>query len=224
MKWLLPIALVLVLLAVWAGISLKSETRGAGSSLSSATSGFLPYEKHYVTPQQLSASGAMSARSVGPITAVGHDGRRREWKELAGAQPVVMVFIKKDCPCNVEFEPFFQRLYQAYRKSVRFLGVIDGGIETAQHYAEANAVPYLVLADPEQVLISRCRAENGAYVALVTPAGVLSTVWPGFSAEMMGELSRQIASLAGVEEQRIETSGLPNVLTTGCPFAVGGTP
>jgi hypothetical protein len=135
-----------------------------------------------------------------------------------------MVFIKKNCPCNVEFEPFFHRLYEAYGRWVRFVGVIDGGLATARKYAEDNGVPYLVLADPELVLISRCRAENGAYVALVTSAGVLSTLWPGCSADMMCELSRQIACLAGVEEQRIKTSGLPSVLTTGCPFAVDGNP
>ena len=76
-----------------------------------------------------------------------------------------------------------------------------------------------MLADPEQVLISRFRVENGAYVGLMTPAGVLDTLWPGCSAEMMRDLSRRIAARAGVEEQPVATSGLPDVLTTGCPFA-----
>jgi hypothetical protein len=103
---------------------------------------------------------------------------------------------------------------------VRFVGVIDGDVEAARQYAETNEVPYLVLADPEQGLISRCQAKNGVYVALVTPTGVLHTLWPGCSSEMMLELSHQIASLAGVGEQPVETSGLPNVLTTGCPFVL----
>jgi peroxiredoxin len=172
-----------------------------------------------VTPQQLAAAGAMSAQSPDLVALVAHDGRRRTWQELAGGHPVVVVFIKKDCPCNVEFEPFFHRLYRAYRGSVRFVGVIDGGVETARRYAENNQVPYLVLADPERALISCFRAENGAYVALVTPAEVLDTLWPGCSAEMMRDLSRRIAEIASVEEQPIETTGLPSALTTGCPFA-----
>jgi len=161
----------------------------------------------------------MSAQSPGLVATIAHDGRRRTWQELSGGDPVVVVFIKKGCPCSVEFEPFFHRLYRAYAESVRFVGVIDGGVETARRYAEDNHVPYLVLADPERVLISRFRAENGAYVALVTPAEVLDTLWPGCSAEMMRELSRRIAYLAGVEEQSIETTDLPTALTTGCPFA-----
>jgi hypothetical protein len=161
----------------------------------------------------------MPALHFGPVTPRAHDGRQRDWNELSGGQPVVIVFIKQDCPCNIEFEPFFHRLYQSYKDSARFVGVIDGGVETARRYANANRVPYLVLADPEQVLISRFRVENGAYVALMTPAGVLDTLWPGCSTEMMRDLSRRIAARAGVEEQPVATSGLPDVLTTGCPFA-----
>ena len=218
-KWALPTALIAVLLTGWAGIFWTMGRRSADSPPTSRPPQSPPYEKHYVTPQQLSAAGAMSAQSLGLVATVAHDGRRRTWQELSGGHPVVVVFIKKGCPCNVEFEPFFHRLYRAYAESVRFVGVIDGGVETARWYAEDNHVPYLVLADPERVLISRFRAENGAYVALVTPAEVLDTLWPGCSAEMMRELSRRIAYLAGVEEQSIDTTDLPTALTTGCPFA-----
>jgi peroxiredoxin len=160
----------------------------------------------------------MSDHALAPVRVVGHDGRPREWKDLAGPRPVVVVFIKRGCPCNVEFEPFFHRLARAYQGQACFVGVIDGPVETARRYAEANHVPYLVLADPKRAIISRFGAKNGAYVAVVKPDGALDTLWPGCSAEMMLELSRRIARLAGVEEQYVETSGLPRALTTGCPF------
>jgi peroxiredoxin len=217
-QWPLPTAIVAVLLGAWAVIFWMAGRRPAALP-TSAPAQQLAAEKHYVTPQQLVACGAMSARSLGPLTLVGHDGRRREWSALAAARPVVVVFIKAGCPCSVEFEPFFHRLARAYRGSVCFAGVIDAPVETARQYAESNHVPYLVLADPGKDLISRFGATNGAYVALVTPAGTIDTLWPGCSAEMMLEMSRRIADLAGIEEQRVETSGLPGVLTTGCPFA-----
>jgi hypothetical protein len=216
--WLLPTAIVAVLLGAWGAI-FWTAGRGPAAFPTSAHARQLAAEKHYVTPQQLVAAGAMSAHALGPLTVVGHDGRRLEWKELAEGRPVVVVFIKAGCPCNVEFEPFFHRLARAYHESVCFAGVIDGPVETARQYAESNHVPYLVLADPGRGVISRFRAANGVYVALVTPAGTIDTLWPGCSAGMMLEMSRRIADLASVEEQPIETSGLPSVLTTGCPFA-----
>jgi peroxiredoxin len=176
-------------------------------------------EKHYVTPRQLAASGAMTNRLVAPFTAVTQAGQPIAWAELSGGQPVVLVFIKKGCPCNVELEPFFQRLETAYRDCVRFAGVIDGSVDVACQYAAANHVPHPILADPEHQLIVRFQAESGVYVALVTPSGVLDTLWPGCSAEMMQELSRRSAELAGVEERPVDYTGMPNALTTGCPFS-----
>jgi hypothetical protein len=204
MKWQLPAALVAVLLIAWAGAFWAADRP---SILSGPSNRPRQYEKHYVTPKQLTAAGAMSAHTVGPLAAVPHDG-----------QPVVVVFIKHDCPCNVEFEPFFHRLHRAYRGSTRFVGVIDGPVEMARHYARDNRVPYLVLADPRREIISRFHAKNGAYVALLTPAGTLDTLWPGVSVEMMRELGRRIAELAGTTEQVLDATGLPGVLTTGCPF------
>src|SRR5262245_61964927 len=61
-------------------------------------------EKHYVTPRQLAASGAMSNLVVVPFSALAHDGRRLSLAELSGGRPLVLVFIKRDCPCSVEFE------------------------------------------------------------------------------------------------------------------------
>lgn len=219
MRWRLPIALVVVLVVAWAVTLLAVGRRSVDVPRPSRPGRVPANQKHYVTPRQLTSSGAMSGSALGPLTALAQDGKRRDWTELAAARPVVLVFIKEGCPCNVEFEPFFHRLYRAYEGSVRFVGVIDAGAESARQYTEANRVPYPVLADPERAIVNRFRAENGAYVALVTPDGVLDTLWPGCSAEMMRELSRRIAALADVEERPLDTTDLPTALTTGCPFA-----
>jgi peroxiredoxin len=219
-NWRLPAALVAVLLAGWAGIFWLAG-RGSAGLPSSSRPRLHPSDKHFVTPQQLVASGALSEQSLGSMTVVGHDGKRREWKDLAPGRPLVVVFIKRGCPCSVEFEPFFHRLAGAWQESVRLIDVIDGDVETARRYAEVNRVPYLVLADPQRQVISRFGAKNGAYVALVRPDGILDTLWPGCSSEMMLELNRRIASFAGKEEKRLDTSGLPTALTTGCPFEDG---
>jgi peroxiredoxin len=161
----------------------------------------------------------MSNRLVVPFRALDQDGRTATWADLAEGQALVLVFIKKDCPCSVEFEPYFHRVFEAYRSRVRFAGVIDGPPDVARRYVDANHVPYPVLADAELRLIAEVGAENGAYVALLTPNGVLDTVYPGCSVEMMQELSRRIAALSGVEAVPIDATGMPEVLLTGCPYS-----
>jgi hypothetical protein len=219
MRWKLPATLVAVLLLVWVAMLWVTGRRPVAPPLPPYTARPAAHEKHYATPAQLTASGDMAARTLGPLGGVTQNGSRVGWEDLARRRPVVLVFIKKGCPCSVEFEPYFHRLYRAYPECAAFAGVIDGGTGAARDYAEANHVPYPVLADPGRELISRFRAENGAYVALLTPEGVLDTLWPGCSAGMMRELSHRVAELAGREEQPIETSGLPAALTAGCPFS-----
>jgi peroxiredoxin len=210
--------LYLLLIVGWCAI-LWVTYGGRGQSSVPAASFRAPSgEKHYVTPQQLAASGAWQARHVTPFTAWGHDGKQYNGQRFVGKSPTVLVFIKKDCPCSVEFEPSFHRLERCYRGQVRFLGVIDGSVADARRYAQDNRVPYPVLADPDRTIITRFKAENGGYVALLKPGGVVDTLWPGCSAEMMKELGHKLSALAGVAEQPVEVSGMPAVLTTGCPF------
>ena len=177
-----------------------------------------PPPKHYVTPGQLTASGGMSRVTVALPVATDQDGHSVAWSELASGRPLVVVFIKDGCPCGVEFEPFFHRLARAYDGAVRFAGVIDADVAAARRYHETNRVPYPVFADPDRRIAAHFGITNGASVALVAPDGVIETVWPGCSADMMRELSARAARLAGVDERPFDLTGLPHALTAGCPL------
>jgi hypothetical protein len=137
---------------------------------------------------------------------------------MSGTRPLVLVFIRRDCPCNVELEPFFHRLAARYRDVAEFAGVIDAGADVAFAHATASNTPYRLLADPNRAIIGRFGAKNGGYVALLRPEGAIDSLWPGCSAEMMRELGRRIAELGAVTERSIDVAGMPGALTTGCPF------
>ena len=176
-------------------------------------------EKHFVTPEQLVECGGLAERRIEPFSAVADDGAWFTWPAAGGARPLVLVFIKRGCPCSVEFEPFFHRLEQQYRDAADFIGVIDADADSARAYAVANKVPYRVLADPDRTIITRFRAKSGGYVALLGSGDEVDTLWPGCSADMMRELGRRIAALGAAVERPIEVSEMPKVLTTGCPYS-----
>jgi len=176
-------------------------------------------EKHFVTPDQLVECGALAERRIEPFSAVAHDGAQFTWPGAGVARPLVLVFIKRGCPCSIEFEPFFHRLEERYHDAADFVGVIDADVGSARSYAVANKVPYLVLADPDHAIITRCGAKHGGYVALLGVNSQLDTLWPGCSAEMMRALGRRIAVLRALAERPLDVSDMPKVLTTGCPFA-----
>jgi hypothetical protein len=189
-------------------------------------------EVHYVTPRQLTDTAALATTTVPVLTATTDREQFFTWPRPDDRRPLLLVFIKKGCPCSVELEPSFHRLERVYADVVRFAGIIDGDVRTARRYAEANATPYPILADPERQIIHRFRAENGAYVALVALPGTplardtgaqdrsaIDSLWPGCSAEMFTQMGRRIAAAAGVAERPLDVSGLPSAPVTGCPFA-----
>ena len=176
-------------------------------------------EKHFVTQEQLVECGALAERRIEPFSAVAHDGARFTWPAAGVARPLVLVFIKRGCPCSVEFEPFFHRLEERYHDAADFVGVIDADVGSARAYAVANKVPYRVLADPDRTIITRLGAKRGGYVALLGSGGEVDTLWPGCSAGMLRELGRRIEALGAAAERPIDLSEMPKVLTTGCPFS-----
>jgi hypothetical protein len=175
-------------------------------------------EKHFVTPGQLVECGALAERRIEPFSAVANDGAQFTWPAAGGARPLIVIFIKRDCPCSVEFEPFFRRLEQEYQDAADFIGVIDANAEQARAYAAANKVSHPILVDRNFVIIERFEAKHGGYVALLSVNSQLDTFWPGCSAEMMRALGRRIAALCGLEERLLDVSDMPKVLTTGCPY------
>jgi hypothetical protein len=175
-------------------------------------------EKHYVTPRQVAGANALVNRAVSLGRTTDQDGRGLGWDELSGGRPVVLVFLKEGCPCNLDFEPYFQRVERLYRGAVRFAAVIDAGPTAAHRYARLQQVPYPVLADPGRDIIRRCHAENGGYAVLLSADGVIDGAWPGCSPDTLRALGRRIARLAGLEERSLDVAGMSDALLTGCPF------
>ena len=177
-------------------------------------------EPHFVTPRQLVASLEASERRVLPLAAITDQAEAVSWDDLSSGKPVVFVFIQANCPCSVEFQPYFHRTYEAYGNRMRMVGVIDGSVSVAKAYAQANRVPYPILADENCALFKKFKVTNGGYVALVDRLGIVDSLWPGCSLEMMQHLGRRICGLTDSEEQMVDYSGMPGALTSGCP--IGG--
>ena len=172
---------------------------------------------HYVNPSQMAATAA-TANSIAPaLNARDHTGNPFHWPD-EGTRPVLVVFVKDGCPCSVEFEPFFHRLHAAYSGSIRFVGAIDVDVVGARRFAERNGTPYPLLPDPACEIVRRFGADNGAYVALLSPDGTVDRMWPGLSVEAYSDIGRRLAAIARVPERPLDTTGLPDALVTGCPF------
>jgi hypothetical protein len=207
--WALLAACGGLLAALWAAGTLPSGS-AQGPERSGPAHPERSRDTHYVTPRQLADANARGDARI--------DLRASGWNEISGDRPVVLVFIKEGCPCNVELLPFFGRVEKLYRGAVQFAGVIDARAEVARRYRAEQRIGYPLLPDPQRRLIRRLRVEHGGYVALLTPAGEIAGFWPGCSADTMRDLGRRIARRLGVAERPLDVAGMPGSLTNGCPF------
>ncbi len=215
----IPQILAVCAAVVWAALWWLTDL---GADVSSSRQPGVPRpatSKHYVTPAQLIESGAVADRKVRSFSAVARDGTVFTWSGMSKARPLVLVFIRRGCPCSADFEPFFHRLAGRYRDVAEFAGVIDGDADAAPrlHHRQQDARMLCSLIRTGRSSTGS-QAKNGGYVALVRPEGAIDTLWPGYSAEMMRELGRRIAELGAVSERSIDVAGMPGALTTGCPF------
>ena len=177
-----------------------------------------PRAPHYVGVPQLLESNAMIDRVVAGLEVSTSEGERWTWEQLSGGLPVVMVFVKRGCPCSMEFEPHFHEVERAYQGRVRLVDVIDADQTEARRYAARQNVPYPVLADPDLQIIQRFGAKNGAYVALLSPDGHVVGFWPGSSKDAMRDLGSRVAEVTGSAEQSLDVTQLPAAMTSGCSF------
>ena len=179
---------------------------------------YCPFGKHTVTRTMLRDAGEEAGRPAPPFVARGGDGATYSLATLTRGTPLALVFIKDGCPCSVAAEPYFQRLYHLYRGRLRLVGVIDGDAAVARAWAREQKSPYPILTDPDLAIARAYGAKGSAYVALVTPAGRVERLWPGYSQSMLRQLGARAAALAGVAERPFDAAGAPAKLFAGCRF------
>jgi peroxiredoxin len=167
----------------------------------------------------LARSRALDHRPSPAFEAVGTDGRRHAIGVLARNRPLVLVFIKRGCPCSEDAQIYFNRVADAYRGRAHVVGVIDADLNAARRWARSNDVRHLLLLDPSLSVVRRFRAESSVHVALITRDGTVEKFWPGYSRPMLDDLNGRLADRAGLAPvPSLETEGAPPELSTGCPF------
>jgi peroxiredoxin len=179
---------------------------------------FLPPDEHRVTEAMLARSCELDEKPAPAFEAKGTDGRMHAIEDLAGSRPLVLVFIKKGCPCSTSAQIYFNRIADAYRGRAHVVGVIDAELAPAQKWARANGVRHLLLLDPSLTIVRKFGVESSVYVALIDQEGTIEKFWPGYSRGMLDELNGRLARRVGNAPPALKSASAPRELLTGCPF------
>ncbi len=175
-------------------------------------------QKHFVTPAMLASSSKMAEQVAPGFQSEATDGKGYRLETLVNEGPLVLIFIKDGCPCSLAAQVYFNRLHNAYGSRLPFFGVFDGSVTKAKAWGQGSGVAYPILSDPDLKIVSNYKAENSTYVALITKGGTIEKLWPGYSTEMLKDLSNHVAKLAGVEPKTVDLADAPEEMISGCPY------
>lgn len=177
-----------------------------------------PPENHPVTNEMSQAASSLTAKRASDFMLIDTNGTGYRSTDLWKDKPVLIFFIEKECPCCLGAKHFFDKMADLYEGSVNAIGIINADDKEAQKWVAATQPRFPVLQDPRQQVISAFKAERGVYTTLVKPGGEIEIAYPGYSLEMLKDLSRRIALLANVPEKEFKSDAAPQELTSGCLF------
>lgn len=173
---------------------------------------------HPVTPAMAQAASELGGASAPNFEATLLDGTPCSLASLTRGKPLVLYFIEVLCPCCKGAKPYIDRIQTRYGDVCNVVGVIDAKPSLAQVWANTVKPQFDVLPDPQMAVIRGFRAQRGVYTTLIAPNGRIVTAYPGYSQDMLHDLTKKIARLAGVKERSMSVEPAPIKLTSGCIF------
>ena len=137
---------------------------------------------------------------------------------LTEEKPLVLFFIDCQCPCSRDAAPFLDRLQGVYGDECSVVGVTNSDSPTAKTWAKQVGVRFPLIADPRLAIIGDYAAERSVYLTIIAPGGKIVKTYPGYSAEVLRELSATLAGLGGIAVRSLPVDDAPKQLVSGCPF------
>jgi peroxiredoxin len=223
--WSLVVAAALV-----AACSTSEDSAAPGGAVSvpnevsSAPTGPSPAAPAPATPEPSPAAPAPSPAPApttpsGPaayaFTAQGSDGATHTLASLTKDGPVLLYFIKHDCPINNRAIKYYNRIGAAYPGTARVVGVINGDKALYEKWAATGQPTYPVLFDPEQDITDGFRVKKSPWVVMVNMDGTVGREWNGYSVGQLGEINTATAGAAGVPAATVDLGGAPEKPTAG---------
>lgn len=183
-----------------------------------ATLVFRQGEDHPVTSAMATAAKELGGQLAPAFGTIDTDSRYVTSKSLTSGKPLVLFFVELQCPCCKGAKPAIDQIQQTYGDVCNVVGVINADHDTANAWRNAVVPKFRVLCDPDMEIIHSYKAQRGVYTTLVAPGGHIVKAYPGYSQDMLRDISGKIERLAGIGKRAMPVSDAPKTLTSGCLF------
>ncbi len=191
------------------------------SALKRNSAGVIEFRKkveHPLTPSMISKIERQAQTPAPAFATSDLTGNPLSLAALTATKPLVLYFIERECPCARDAAPFLDQIQATYGEQCVVVGVINADTTTAKAWAKTVGTRFPIIADPDCALIRAYGAERAVYTTLVAAGGVIVKTYPGYSAEMLKELSANLARIGRISERVLALDQAPQKLVVGCPL------
>lgn len=184
---------------------------------------FNPQPIHPVTEPMRTSARKMSAKAAPDFKLATPEGKVMDLASVVDGRPTFIYFIKSGCPCSIDAEPMFQRLYkflnEGGEQKVNFVAVTSGDAKAGAKWVKDMSVPYSVLCDTSRKIMKDYKAENSTYSVLLKPDGEIAKQWPGWSKRILQEINAEASALSNQPVREFDTAYAPKEDSSGCSFS-----
>ena len=136
----------------------------------------------------------------------------------AGKKPQFVYFILDGCPCSLDVQPLFNRMYKRFGDKVDFIGVINVDKAKALDYTGTTTTLHPVVSDESKRILKAYEAKQSTYSVLILPNGTIEKLWPGYSQDTLHDLNKRLSKLTSAKETPFDAAYAPAKMTSGCFF------
>lgn len=176
--------------------------------------------RHPVTQIMLDESERMKLKLAPDFRGVDPLGKRWTYNELASKKPLVMLFIKDGCPCSIDAQPIYNKLFEKFKNRVAFVGILDVDGEKAKKWIVDNKPSFPVLVDPKLQIVRSFEAKNSVYTILIGVDHRIEKMWPGYWVAMLQDLNGRLSEDLDERVSAFDTLYAPKTPSSGCTFNV----
>lgn len=137
------------------------------------------------------------------------DGKTYNLTDLIKNGSEYLYFIKKDCPINAQAVGFYANLFSAYGPKTPMLAVFNGSADEYKIYKKAHPMPFPVVLDADQKIISDYAAERSPWVVEVTGDQMVGHIWKGYSQDYLQQINQALAAALKAPTAKLDFSSAP---------------
>jgi peroxiredoxin len=153
--------------------------------------------------------GPKPGTKAADFSAKGLDGKTYAKKALNAKGPIILYFIKHDCPINAEMVKYYNEVAANYKGKATFIGVINADKNVAKTWAAQYKPTYPVVLDPDMKIIRAYEAQMSPWATMIDKNGKVSKVWAGASQGYLKEINTSLAMMAKTKAASVRLAGAP---------------